>query len=125
MPSFGKTSLSRLITCDERLQRIAHEAIKGYDFMVVCGHRGKEAQEEAFNKGTSPLHWPNSRHNSFPSEAMDLAPWVGGKIPWDNKALFHDLALHILKVADDLGLELEWGGNFKRPDRPHFQLQEN
>lgn len=124
MPSFSKTSLSRLITCDERLQRLAHEAIRGYDFMVACGHRGKQEQEEAFKKGASPLHWPDSKHNAFPSQAMDLAPFVDGKISWDDVKKFDEMAGHVLRVANDLKIGITWGGNFERIDRPHFELRE-
>ena len=124
MPKFSKTSLSRLITCDERLQRVAHEAIKGYDFVVVCGFRNKKDQEKAYKEGFSTLQWPDSRHNAFPSQAMDLAPWVDGAIPWNDLAKFDELAGHVLRVARDLKIGIEWGGNFKRPDRPHFQLRE-
>ncbi|HXG72575.1 MAG TPA: hypothetical protein VNJ04_18380, partial [Gemmatimonadaceae bacterium] len=51
------------------------EAIRYFDFVVVEGHRGKEAQNKAFAKGLSKLPWPKGNHNTNPSTAADCAPF--------------------------------------------------
>jgi hypothetical protein len=45
------------------------------DFKILCGHREEKEQNEAFNKGNSKLKWPQSKHNSLPSLAVDIAPF--------------------------------------------------
>jgi hypothetical protein len=93
------------------------------DFTIVCGHRGKEAQDKAVANGDSKAPFPTSRHNSMPSEAVDVCPWVDGKLAWDNVTAFTNLALHIKETAARLGVGLKWGGDFKGSwDKPHFEL---
>ena len=74
MATFGKTSLEQIATLDPRLQRILHEAIRFVDFKVLEGHRGEAAQEAAYAKGLTKLHWPHGNHNKLPSRAADHCP---------------------------------------------------
>ena len=48
MYKLSKKSQERLETCDERLITIVHDVCKVMDITVLCGHRGKEEQEKAF-----------------------------------------------------------------------------
>ncbi len=123
--SFGKVSEERLATCHPDLQAVCLEAIKHYDFTIVCGHRTEAEQQKALKKGYSKLPWPKSRHNTFPSEAVDVAPWVDGRIPWDDIQEFRALSVHMMAAAKKLGIELEWGGSWRSfVDMPHYQLKE-
>ena len=120
MASFGKRSSERVATCHPDLQKILHEAIKMYDFTVLCGHRGKEDQNNAFAANKSNKQWPDGRHNSTPATAVDIAPWP---IDWDDVAEFHYLAGIIMAVAEKYDIKLTWGGRWTHPkDCPHFQL---
>lgn len=120
MPTFSKKSLEKLATCDRRLYDICSEAIKHYDFVIICGHRNEEEQNRAFTAGKSKLKWPNSKHNSLPSLAIDLAPYP---INWDNIESFKILGQVMLQSAAKLNIPLEWGGNWEHfPDFVHFQL---
>jgi hypothetical protein len=87
MPSFGNKSLEELESCDPALQRLAHRAIKVYDFTVLEGHRGEAAQNRSAARGLSQVKWPDGKHNAIPSKAFDVAPWIpdleDGPIPWD------------------------------------------
>ena len=118
MPKFSKISKERLSTCDSRLQEIMNELIELYDFSVLCGHRGKEAQEEAVAKGTSSLHWPNSKHNTVPSLAIDIAPYP---IDWENIERFKYLGSLVFKIAVRKGITLRWGASWG--DYPHFEIR--
>jgi peptidoglycan L-alanyl-D-glutamate endopeptidase CwlK len=78
--------------------------------------------------GKSQLAWPKSRHNSFPSMAVDAAPYVGGSVSWDWEH-YHPLADHIkatwarLKAEGKVHGELEWGGDWRNfKDGPHWQI---
>lgn len=122
MPVFGNISLARLETCDERLQKIAHAAIKRMDFSVACGHRGEQEQNEAYARGFSKLKFPKSKHNSLPSRAMDLVPWP---VDWADVDRFKELGQIVKEEAAKLGIKIQWGGDWPRfKDRPHYELAE-
>jgi len=123
MPSFGERSRSKLETCEQEIQDVLNEAIKHYDFSVIDGHRDMERQNLYFNDGKSQVRWPNSRHNSYPSQAVDIVPYPGG---FDNpNSEFDRMATYVLSAAAKLGVELEWGGHWKNfKDYAHFQLKE-
>jgi len=120
MPSFSQRSLDNLATCHKDLQRVAHEAIKHFDFTVICGHRGKTAQDKAFAEGKSKVKWPNSKHNKNPSLAFDATPVP---LDWKDTASFHAMAKTMKEAAHKLKITIRWGGDFKNFfDGPHFEL---
>lgn len=128
MPSFSRKSRDRLSTCDERIQKVCKEAIKFFDFSVIYGHRTIEEQDELYAQGrTKPgriVTWKQggeSVHNTYPSLAVDLAPWP---IDWSDTVRFGELAGIIKYVAWQMGVDMTWGGdwpNFK--DYPHYQTR--
>lgn len=136
MPVFSDLSKQRLATCDPRIQLLCNEAIKTIDFVVLEGHRGEAAQEEAFRTGKSQKHWPEGNHNSLPSRAIDLAPFLPDvKIDWNDLVAFGRLMGFIQCLAVMHGIKLrfglDWDGDFrtvgKDPnehflDAPHFEL---
>lgn len=75
MYHFGSASQRRLNTCDYKIQEICNEAIKIINFSVITGHRTKEKQDFLYPKYTK-LKWPHGKHNSFPSRAIDIAPYI-------------------------------------------------
>lgn len=120
MPEFSKSSADKLATCDQRLQDVCNEAIKETDFTVVYGHRTREDQNLAYQTGKSRLNWPDSKHNSTPSMAVDLAPYP---IDWNDLGRFHKLSEVIKRIAAEKNIPIEWGGDWKTfKDYPHFQL---
>lgn len=123
MPEFSQKSKDILDTCDKRLRDICNEAIKTYDFSVICGHRGKEAQDAAVAAGNSHTPWPTSKHNSTPSLAVDLIPYPFRQEDWNDIARFTELASHMLVAANKLKIPIRWGGSFtKLKDFDHFEL---
>lgn len=131
--AFGSRSLARLQTCHPLLQTLMQRVIKRgdlpFDLTVLCGHRNQIDQDAAFRGGASKLRWPNSKHNSMPSRAVDVAPWVGGQVSWD-WAHYNNLA-PLVKLewgemqAEGLvpeGVSLTWGGDWLFRDGPHWQL---
>lgn len=121
MPSFGPKSKQNLSTCEVEIQDVLNEAIKYYDFSCIDGHRDMETQNTYFNRGVSQVRWPNSRHNTYPSEAVDVVPYPGG---FDNDdSEFYKMATFILAAASKLGVRLDWGGHWKNfKDLAHFEL---
>lgn len=120
MPKFSKTSLKHLKTCDERLQLIMNHAINIVDFSIICGHRDKQTQDSLFKQGKSMVKWPNSKHNSLPSKAIDIIPYP---VNWNDFVAFENLAKIIKDTAKYYDIGIEWGGDWKHfKDYPHFQL---
>lgn len=120
MPRFSILSEIRLSGCHPELQRVMREAIKYTDFSVVCGHRNEADQNRAYAEGFSKLRWPNSRHNTNPSEAVDVIPYPTG---YKDANEFYHLAGVIESTAARLGVPLTWGGRWTSfVDLPHWEL---
>lgn len=116
----GSKSLARLEGVHPDLVRVIHRAIEitPVDFSVVEGLRTKERQAELVAAGASKTM--NSRH--LTGHAVDIAPYVGGTIRWD-WPLFYQLAPAVKKAATELGVKVEWGGDWATfKDGPHWQL---
>ena len=125
MPSFSKKSKERLKTCHLDIQRVMNEAILYYDFSIICGHRNKEDQNKAFDGSYSQLEYPRSRHNKVPSEAVDIAPWIDGRVEWGNIFEYYYMAGIIMAIAEKVGVELIWSGRWKSfKEYGHFQIGE-
>lgn len=124
MYQFGKTSLERLATCHPDLQRIANELIKELNVSIICGHRDKEAQDFAYAHGFSKAKWPESKHNSVPSHAVDIAPWDDALkgINWTNTAAFQDMCQRVERIASELGIKIRLGRDFSFVDIDHIEL---
>jgi len=130
MPKFGKKSLLNLSQADEKLQILFDEVVKHYDCSVICGHRGRAEQEDAFQKGKSKLRFPKSKHNSLPSKAVDVVPYINGAISWDSRECYA-FGGFVMGVASQMGLKIRWGGDWdsdgsvsdnKFNDLVHFEL---
>ena len=78
MPKLGKFSLKNLETCDERLQRLVYNVAEIINITVTEGYRGPIEQNLAYERGYSKLKYPESKHNSKPSEAVHLVPYIPG-----------------------------------------------
>ncbi len=121
MPSFSQRSLQNLNQCHPILVKVAQEAIKTYDFTVVCGYRNEEAQEKAYREGASKAHFGESPHNFQPSLAFDAYSYP---IDVNSIPLAQLLGKAIKEAAKRLDLSIEWGGDWKGfKDYPHFQLR--
>jgi peptidoglycan LD-endopeptidase CwlK len=128
VPALSKSSLDKLSTCDPRIQEVILEAIKYYDFTVLVGHRTKEDQDKAVAEKKSTKAWPNSKHNSLPSRAIDIAPYP---IDWSDLPRFALLVGFIIGLAKARGINLRSGldwdddGVIKEHtliDGPHIEL---
>lgn len=128
--SLGKRSLERLTGVHPDLVKVVKLAItrSEVDFTVLEGLRTKEKQAEYVRKGASKTM--DSRH--ITGHAVDLAPLVGGAIPWNDKSFFNKQADLMLACAEELGVDIRWGGDWndngdwkdeKFYDGPHFELR--
>lgn len=116
MPSFGTKSTKRLEQCDQRIQLLFREVVKRFDCTVLVGHRSEMEQNIAFHSGKSKLAWPKSKHNSYPSRAIDIAPYpipeeFGAK-DRDEYEKFKYFAFYVLGMAAAFNIPLRWGGDW-------------
>jgi peptidoglycan L-alanyl-D-glutamate endopeptidase CwlK len=149
MPQFGTASLDRLAQADPRIQELFKEVVKYADCTVLCSFRGKQEQDAAFAAGNSKLRFPQSKHNSMPSQAVDVMPWHTDKphVRWPdlsgftpkqmaqiyNYASIAHFAGITRGIALERGIPIRWGGDFNRNylmedkdswDLPHYQLDD-
>ena len=128
MPRFGKRSKERLATCDERLQEVFNEVIQFVDCSVLEGHRSQERQDKLYDEGKTKVKYPNGRHNSSPSRAVDVTPYP---VDWEDRERQTLFAGFVLGIARAKGIKLRWGGDWdmdfqvmdnRFDDFPHFEV---
>ena len=128
MAKYSKHSKKQLKTCHEDLQKLFNEVIKHWDCTVIEGTRDEETQNEYFRTRRSKKQWPNSKHNSTPSKAVDVAPCP---IDWEDLQRFYAFSGFVIGIATSMGITLRWGGDWDSDrdfkdqnfnDLPHFEL---
>lgn len=105
---------------NEKLVKVVKKAVdlSEISFIVTEGLRTKERQAILVKQGASRTM--NSMH--IVGRAVDLAPVVNGEVRWD-WPLFYKLADAMKKAATEVGVTVEWGGDWTSfKDGPHFQL---
>ena len=95
---------------------------------ITCAYRTKEEQDALFEQGVKDpkkkvtnARGGESPHNYLPSFAFDIAfinP-LTQKLDW-NKKYF----LQFAECVKEFGESVEWGGDWKFTDLPHFQLRD-
>jgi peptidoglycan L-alanyl-D-glutamate endopeptidase CwlK len=116
----GQRSRERLKGVDERLVKVVERAIQitEVDFTVLEGLRTPERQKQLVAEGFSQTL--KSKH--LTGHAVDLGVLIDNKISWD-KAPYFKIADAMKKSAEELKVNIRWGGDFKSFfDGPHFEL---
>lgn len=135
MPSFSKSSLAKLELAHKDLQTILKQAIKEYDFTIICSTRTQQEQINLYSQGRifKDGKWikvgptvtnidgatNKSKHNYNPSLAVDIVPYP---VDWNNINRFKILAEIIKRIAKENKIKISWGGDWKMRDYPHFEL---
>ncbi len=128
MPEFGQRSRDNLDQAHRGLQKLFEEVIKHFDCTVICGYRGETEQNEAKQAGKSNAVFGESPHNFTPALAVDVIPYP---ISWKDTDRMHYFAGQVMGIAQMMGIEIKWGGDWDRDthlsderfhDLPHFEL---
>lgn len=121
--SLSKISRQKLNTCHTDLIKLIEAVAETEKCAVICGFRGRHEQEKAYMAGKSKAKWGQSKHNFKPSHAVDVVPVP---LNWEDIPAFEKLGEKIMAKADELGIKIKWGKNFKGlADYPHFELTED
>ena len=143
---FSQASLNRLATVHPDMQKVAKRAIElsPIDFSITQGRRTLDEQKRLYGKGRTaaqcraagvPIDYAlpmekkvtwTLQSNHLSGNAIDVAPFVNGKLEYDDNGklgLWPKIAKAFKDAARELGVSIEWGGDWKKTtDRPHFEL---
>ena len=138
----SERSLKSLEGVNPNLVKVVERAIEltEQDFLVLEGVRSKEQCYINYGKGRtaaqcsakgvptkyaqpslSKVTWLNdplaSKHVT--GNAVDLVPYP---IDWNTISKFTTISKAMKQAAKELGIDLEWGGDWTKKDYPHFEL---
>ena len=125
---FGRKSLAVRSTLSNNMIRFVNCVADKWDISLIEGVRTEARQRKLYRKGQSKTL--NSRHlpnHMGLSEAVDMAPYP---IDWNNEEQFIQFGFFCMGVAQGLGLDLRWGGDWDGDhdihdqtfaDRVHFE----
>lgn len=123
MPSRSKQDLHPLLVAayDKAARYYADLNPTAPQPFITCTHRTNEEQEQLFKQRpkVTNARAGQSPHNYKPSYAFDIA-FIGlnKKLDWSS-ALFKNFAEIITAIEPNI----EWGGNWKFKDAPHFEVK--
>lgn len=130
MPDLTPDAREKMRVLDKRLRQLIRELSLEWNLAIIETFRSKEKQDAAVASGHSKLHWPNSPHNHEPCRAVDMAP---APVDYSNTRRLIYFAGYVMAKADELGIKLRWGGDWKQSqcstanefnDLTHFELAE-
>ena len=144
--SFSQTSLDKMSKVHPKLVEVMKEAIKNspFDFRITDGARTTEEQFALYQKGrtkpgpkvTNCDGYKAKSNHQIKSDgyghAVDIFPCGilenGEYRKFTTEEGYEDKKLkiiseHILKIAKEKGVNVEWGGNWKMHDTPHFEIK--
>lgn len=106
-----------------KLIEVVEEASKHTMIIIAEGVRTLERQKQLVKDGKSRTL--NSKHlkqkDGF-GHAVDLYP--PKTKDWSKKASYEPIAKAMKEAAKKVGIKIEWGGDWKWMDCPHFQVLE-
>lgn len=139
MNKLSTSSKKKLATCHPLLQALVAKVLHWVDVGVTAGERGEKTQNALFVAGNSQLRYPDSKHNTSPSIAVDLViyhPKFGYLYGGDEQLLYirrvtgctvaHARCWIMMQYAElntlmqlearKQGYQLRWGGDWGKPD---------
>lgn len=129
----GKRSKENLKGIHPDLVKVVERAIEitEQDFTVIEGVRTLQRQKELYAQGrTKPgpivtkADGVKNKSNHQAKEdgkghAVDIVPYP---VDWDSIGKFQLVGDAMKKAADELGIKIVWGGDWRMRDYPHFEL---
>lgn len=72
--NWGKKSREVLATLTPDLIYLMNKLADIRNVSLISGFREEQEQNEYYRRGTG-VRWPFSKHNVYPSQAVDVVPW--------------------------------------------------
>ncbi len=134
----SERSLKNLEHIHPDLVKVIKEAIKNspVDFTITDGLRTTAEQQVLYAKGRTVAGTRVTNADGLRSKsnhqaksdgygyAVDLYPYHSGSVQVNDDKSLKVIATHIKAVAKSLGINIEWGGDWKTfKDYPHFELK--
>lgn len=118
-PRFSARSFNHLAGVRPELVVLAYHALtlSTVPFQITDGIRTRAEQEKLLAEGKSQTL--KSRH--LTGHAVDVVAIVDGKVTWDWQH-YETIADAFARASSETGIPIEWGGDWKFRDGPHFQL---
>lgn len=115
MKIWGQRSAKVRADLDPRLRKVVDRLLSEVaDISLISGHRGKEEQNKLFRERKSKLEFPQSKHNQYPSLAVDFQPYPYPKYNPKLWAALAYVAAHAIKIGQEEGVCIRWGGDWNR-----------
>jgi len=114
MRTWSAKSLAVRATLDPRLEQLVDALLLRMDVSLICGHRTEREQAEAYGSKHSKLKWPKSKHNSYPSLAVDIQPYPYPATENDLRAALGYMAGLCWVLSEAQGFKIRWGGDWNR-----------
>lgn len=133
MYKFGKQSMAVYKTLHPSLQVVFSGVLEHRDCSLREGYRDKETQDRYFEEKRTKVRFPDSKHNRFPSEAVDAYPYPITKEQLNDREFWVEWGSWVVGFAAAKGVKLRWGYDWdqdhdlkdqKFNDGPHFELVE-
>ena len=124
-------SKENLLECAPELIMVFGKLSYIFPTMVLCGRRDKRSQNHLHTIGASKVRWPNSKHNTSPSLAIDAAPYPYRAKTEADVRRFCYMAGYAMRIAQECDVAIRWGGDWDRDlelndqtfnDLAHFEL---
>lgn len=120
MNKWSSKSQAQYDTLHLDLKTLCDAVLIVHDCSILYGNRGKELQNQLFADGKSTLKYPDSKHNTLPSIAVDLLPYRRHWNPYGQgsdkySAYFSGIVLGIaerLLFEGHMKYKIRWGGNW-------------
>ena len=122
MYKFGRNSRRIQETLHPDLIALTNRVIKDIDISIIGGYRSPEEQNRLYHMGMTKLKGGDSKHNTDPSRAVDIAPYIRSEgIPWKRHEQFYYMSGIVFAhwkqmtregVPKERGTLLRWGGNW-------------
>jgi len=116
---WSKRSLREMEGIHPDLRKVCDRALEltPVDFIITDGKRTLAEQRRYVAQGVS---WTmKSRH--LTGHAVDYVAFTNGKVKYHYPAM-KEIADAFKRAAKELGIEIEWGGDWKKGDTPHIEL---
>lgn len=137
MAKLGQGSINALKGVHPNLILVISAAIcdTPIDFTIVEGVRTTKRQQDLYAQGRTAKGSIVTYADGIKSKsnhqvksdgfghAIDFAPYINGKLDWNNHNNFKIIADHIVSTGKRMGIKITAGFYWKKPyDPPHIQL---